>query len=104
MHGKVEICGVNTARLRTLRQEEMTELLRRTKAGDSQAREALIEGNLRLVLSVIQRFSGRGENPDDLFQVGCVGLLKAVANFNPDLDVRFSTYGVPIASCNARNR
>ena len=96
MHGKVEICGVNTARLRTLRQEEMTELLRRTKAGDSQAREALIEGNLRLVLSVIQRFSGRGENPDDLFQVGCVGLLKAVANFNPDLDVRFSTYGVPM--------
>ena len=96
MHGKVEICGVNTARLKTLRQDEMTELLRRTKAGDSQAREALIEGNLRLVLSVIQRFSGRGENPDDLFQVGCVGLLKAVANFNPDLDVRFSTYGVPM--------
>jgi len=96
MHGKVEICGVNTSRLRTLRQEEMTELLRRTKAGDAQAREELIEGNLRLVLSVIQRFSSRGENPDDLFQVGCVGLLKAVANFNPDLDVRFSTYGVPM--------
>jgi len=96
MQGKVEICGVNTSGLKTLKQEEMTELLLRTKAGDRQAREKLIEGNLRLVLSVIQRFSGRGENPDDLFQVGCIGLLKAVANFDPSKEVRFSTYGVPM--------
>ena len=96
MQGKVEICGVNTSRLKTLRQEEMTELLLRTKKGDKLAREQLIEGNLRLVLSVIQRFSGRGENPDDLFQVGCIGLLKAIANFDPSKEVRFSTYGVPM--------
>ncbi|MBQ6799222.1 MAG: RNA polymerase sporulation sigma factor SigG [Oscillospiraceae bacterium] len=96
MQGKVEICGVNTSRLKTLRQEEMTDLLLRTKAGDKLAREQLIEGNLRLVLSVIQRFSGRGENPDDLFQVGCIGLLKAIANFDPSKEVRFSTYGVPM--------
>ena len=74
----------------------MTDLLLRTKAGDKLAREQLIEGNLRLVLSVIQRFSGRGENPDDLFQVGCIGLLKAIANFDPSKEVRFSTYGVPM--------
>ena len=73
----------------------MKELLRRTKEGDQQAREDLIAGNLRLVLSVIQRFSNRGENADDLFQVGCIGLMKAIDNFNVDLDVRFSTYGVP---------
>ena len=96
MQGKVEICGVNTSRLKTLRQEEMAELLLRTKKGDKLAREQLIEGNLRLVLSVIQRFSGRGENPDDLFQVGCIGLLKAIANFDPSKEVRFSTYGVPM--------
>lgn len=96
MHGKVEICGVNTSRLKTLSQEEMTELMRRTKAGDKRAREELVEGNLRLVLSVIQRFAGRGENPDDLFQVGCIGLLKAIQNFDPDLELRFSTYGVPM--------
>lgn len=96
MQGKVEICGVNTSRLKTLKPDEMTELLRRTKEGDSAAREALIEGNLRLVLSVIQRFSGRGENPDDLFQVGCIGLLKAISNFDPSKEVRFSTYGVPM--------
>lgn len=96
MLGKVEICGVNTSKLKTLKQEEMVELLRRTKEGDEAAREKLIEGNLRLVLSVIQRFSSRGENPDDLFQVGCIGLLKAIQNFDPTKEVRFSTYGVPM--------
>ena len=96
MQGKVEICGVNTAKLKTLKNEEMTELLRRSKAGDLQARDRLVEGNLRLVLSVIQRFLGRGENPDDLFQVGCIGLLKAVQNFDETKQVRFSTYGVPM--------
>lgn len=96
MQGKVEICGVNTARLKTLKNEEMNELIRRTRQGDEQARQELIEGNLRLVLSVIQKFLGRGENPDDLFQVGCVGLLKAVARFDDTLGVRFSTYGVPM--------
>ena len=96
MQGKVEICGVNTSRLRLLSAQEMDELLRRTKQGEREAREQLIEGNLRLVLSVIQRFDKRGESPDDLFQVGCVGLLKAIANFDPDKNVRFSTYGVPM--------
>ena len=96
MQGKVEICGVNTAHLKTLKNDEMVELLRRSQAGDQAARERLIEGNLRLVLSVIQRFLGRGENPDDLFQVGCIGLLKAIANFDVNLNVRFSTYGVPM--------
>ena len=96
MQGKVEICGVNTSRLGLLSPEQMDELLRRTKRGDMVAREQLIEGNLRLVLSVIQRFDKRGESPDDLFQVGCVGLLKAIANFDPDKNVRFSTYGVPM--------
>ena len=96
MQGKIEICGVNTSRLKTLKNEEMLRLLKRSQAGDEAARQQLIEGNLRLVLSVIQKFMGRGENPDDLFQVGCVGLLKAIANFNTDLNVRFSTYGVPM--------
>ena len=96
MQGKVEICGVNTARLKTLKNDEMVRLLKLTRKGDENARQQLIEGNLRLVLSVIQKFLGRGENPDDLFQVGCVGLLKAIANFNTDLNVRFSTYGVPM--------
>lgn len=96
MQGKVEICGVNTARLKLLTQEEMDRLLRQAKDGDEQARQALIEGNLRLVLAVIQRFDKRGESPDDLFQVGCIGLLKAIANFDPDKCVRFSTYGVPM--------
>ena len=96
MQGKVEICGVNTAKLKTLGSEEMRELLIRSKEGDQGARERLIEGNLRLVLSVIQRFSSRGENPDDLFQVGCIGLLKAIANFDPSREVKFSTYGVPL--------
>ncbi len=96
MQGKVEICGVNTAKLGTLKPGETEALLRKSRAGDRAARQKLIEGNLRLVLMVIQRFLGRGENPDDLFQVGCVGLLKAINNFDPDLDVRFSTYGVPM--------
>ena len=102
MQGKVEICGVNTSRLSTLPQVEMDMLLRRAREGDEAAREKLIEGNLRLVLSVIQRFSGRGENPDDLFQVGCIGLLKAIANFDPTKAVRFSTYGVPMIAGEVR--
>ena len=96
MLGKVEICGVNTAKLPTLTAAETDALLRRAKNGDSAARERLVEGNLRLVLSVLQRFSGRGENADDLFQVGCVGLLKAIDNFDISQNVRFSTYGVPM--------
>ena len=96
MLGKVEICGVNTAKLPSLTTAETDELLRRAKSGDSAAREKLVEGNLRLVLSVIQRFAGRGENADDLFQVGCVGLLKAIDNFDVNLNLRFSTYGVPM--------
>ena len=96
MQGKVEICGVNTAKLKVLKNEETMALLRRVKEGDMAAREELICGNLRLVLSVIQKFMGRGENADDLFQVGCIGLMKAIDNFNVDLDVRFSTYGVPM--------
>ncbi len=96
MHNKVEICGVNTARLKVLKNEETQALLLRVKQGDMQAREQLIAGNLRLVLSVIQRFVNRGENVDDLFQVGCIGLIKAIDNFNTELDVRFSTYGVPM--------
>ena len=96
MQGKVEICGVNTARLQILSPVEMDVLLRRAKEGDESAREKLIEGNLRLVLSVIQRFEKRGENPDDLFQVGCIGLMKAINNFDPTKQVKFSTYGVPM--------
>lgn len=96
MQGKVEICGVNTSKLKVLKNDETIELLKRTKHGDLCAREQLISGNLRLVLSVIQKFVGRGENPDDLFQVGCIGLIKAIDNFNVDLDVKFSTYGVPM--------
>ena len=102
MQGKVEICGVNTARLKTLNQVEMDTLLRRAKEGDKRAREELIEGNLRLVLSVIQRFDKRGESPDDLFQVGCIGLIKAISNFDPTKNVRFSTYGVPMIAGEVR--
>ncbi len=95
-YNKVEICGVNTSELIVLTDAQKKELLLRTKAGDREARSALICGNLRLVLSIIQRFSGRRENMDDLFQVGCIGLVKAVDNFNTDLDVKFSTYAVPM--------
>ena len=96
MQGKVEIAGVNTAKLKVLKNDETMALLRRVKEGDQSARQELIEGNLRLVLSVIQRFSSRGENADDLFQVGCVGLIKAIDNFDISQPVRFSTYGVPM--------
>ena len=96
MQGKVDICGVSTGTLRVLSPEETQSLLRSSRSGDAAARDKLIEGNLRLVLSVIQRFSGRGENPDDLFQVGCIGLIKAIANFDPEKQVKFSTYGVPM--------
>lgn len=96
MQGKVELSGVNTSKLKVLKNEETMALLRRVKEGDMEARDQLIQGNLRLVLSVIQKFMGRGENADDLFQVGCIGLMKAIDNFNVDLDVRFSTYGVPM--------
>ena len=101
MYNKVEICGVNTSKLKTLSEDEKRELLKKSKGGDNRAREELIDGNLRLVLSIVQRFTNRKENPDDLFQVGCVGLIKAVDNFNTDLDVKFSTYAVPI---NVRQR
>lgn len=96
MRSRVEISGINTARLPVLKNDEMTVLLRRAKAGDTAAREKLICGNLRLVLSVLQRFAGRGESPDDLFQVGCIGLMKAIDNFDVNQPVRFSTYGVPM--------
>lgn len=95
-YNKVEICGVNTSKLQTLTDEEKRDLLIKSKAGDEAARQKLIYGNLRLVLSIIQRFTNRNENLDDLFQVGCIGLVKAVDNFNIDLDVKFSTYAVPM--------
>lgn len=95
MINKVEICGVNTAKLPLLNNKEKEELLKQIKNGDEEARELFIEGNLRLVLSVIQKFSGRGENADDLFQVGCIGLIKAIDNFDISLNVQFSTYAVP---------
>ena len=95
--GKVEICGVNTAKLKVLSEDKKTELLARVKKGDEAAREELINGNLKLVLSVIKRFSRRGENPDDLFQVGCIGLIKAIDNFDSEAyDVKFSSYAVPM--------
>ncbi|MBR6653134.1 MAG: RNA polymerase sporulation sigma factor SigG [Oscillospiraceae bacterium] len=96
IQSKVELSGVNTAKLKVLKSDETMELLRRSKEGDKKAREELIAGNLRLVLSVIQKFSGRGENADDLFQVGCIGLIKAIDNFDISQNVRFSTYGVPM--------
>ena len=96
MQGKVEICGVNTSRLSVLSQTEMDSLLRRAREGDKAAREKLIEGNLRLVLSVIQRFDKRGENPDDLFQVGCIGLMKSIDAFDLSYDVRLSSYSLPM--------
>ncbi len=96
MQGKVEICGVNTAKLPVLKAAETRALLERARAGDHGAREKLIAGNLRLVLSVIQKFTGRGESMDDLFQVGCIGLIKAVDAFDLSQNVQFSTYGVPM--------
>lgn len=94
--GKVELCGVDTSQLPVLSETEKSALIRAARAGDAGARQKMIQGNLRLVLSVVQKFSNRGENPDDLFQVGCIGLIKAIDNFDPDLQVRFSTYGVPM--------
>ncbi len=100
VYNKVEICGVNTSRLKVLSEDRKKELLRIINNGSPEekekARDEMINGNLKLVLSVIQKFSGRGENPDDLFQVGCIGLMKAIDHFNPELDVKFSTYGVPM--------
>ena len=96
MQGKVEICGVNTARLPLLKQQEKEALFVRIKEGDRQAREEYIKGNLRLVLSVIKRFSASNENVDDLFQIGCIGLMKAIDNFDINLNVKFSTYAVPM--------
>ncbi|MDO5134601.1 MAG: RNA polymerase sporulation sigma factor SigG [Eubacteriales bacterium] len=93
---KVEICGVNTAKLPVLRSEEKEALFQRIKEGDAAARDLYIKGNLRLVLSVIKRFSGSSENPDDLFQIGCIGLIKAIDNFDTSLQVKFSTYAVPM--------
>lgn len=95
-YNKVEICGIDTSKLKMLSESEKTELLKRCKDGCKEAREELITGNLRLVLSVIQRFSGRGENLDDLFQVGCIGLIKAIDNFDISLNLKFSTYAVPM--------
>ena len=96
MINKVEIASVNTAKLPVLSNDEKQELLKKIKNGDNFARDRFVEGNLRLVLSVVQRFSGRGENPDDLFQIGCVGLIKAIDNFDISLNVQFSTYAVPM--------
>ncbi len=96
MYHKVEICGINTSKLKVLTEEEKRSLLERARQGDKYAREELITGNLRLVLSVIQSFQNRGENPDDLFQVGCVGLIKAVDHFDLTQEVKFSTYAVPL--------
>lgn len=95
-YNKVEICGIDTSKLKLLTEKEKNELLKRIKNGDATARDELINGNLRLVLSVIQRFSARGENLDDLFQVGCIGLIKAIDNFDISLNLRFSTYAVPM--------
>ncbi|MBR6568416.1 MAG: RNA polymerase sporulation sigma factor SigG [Clostridia bacterium] len=95
-YNKVEICGIDTSKLRTLSEKEISELMIKAKSGNRKAREELINGNLRLVLSVIQRFTSRGENIDDLFQVGCIGLIKAIDNFDISLNLRFSTYGVPM--------
>ncbi len=95
-YGKVEISGINTSKLKVLSEKEKSELLERLSKGDMKAREELINGNLRLVLSVIQRFAGRGESSDDLFQVGCIGLIKAIDNFSSEFGVKFSTYAVPM--------
>ena len=97
MYGnKVEICGVDTSTLPVMKEKEKERLLKEVKKGSKSARDELINGNLRLVLSVVQRFSNRGENPDDLFQVGCIGLIKSIDNFDITQNVRFSTYAVPM--------
>lgn len=101
-YNKVDISGVDTSKLKVLKEDEKISLLKKYKQGDKRARDKLIKGNLRLVLSVIQKFIGRGENADDLFQVGCIGLMKAIDNFNTDLDVRFSTYAVPMIAGEVR--
>ena len=98
-YNKVQICGINTSKLPILSEAKKEELLKKTKTGDLFAREELINGNLRLVLSVIQRFTNRGENPDDLFQIGCIGLIKAIDNFDITQQVKFSTYAVPMIIC-----
>ena len=102
MINKVEICGVNTAKLPVLSNEEKKELFIKIKNGDNLAREKFINGNLKLVLSVVQRFGGRGESPDDLFQVGCIGLIKSIDNFDLSQNVQFSTYAVPMIVCLAK--
>ena len=96
MANKVEICGVNTSKLPVYKDEQMKAMMEKIKRGDMETREEFIKGNLRLVLSIIQRFGNRGENPDDLFQVGCIGLIKALDNFDTSHGVRFSTYAVPM--------
>ncbi len=103
---KVELCGINTSALPSLKNEEMREMLVRIKRGDRQARQEFIQGNLRLVLSIIQRFQGRGDSVDDLFQIGCIGLIKSIDNFDLSQNVRFSTYAVPMKDVcqNAENR
>ena len=102
MYNKVSICGVDTSKLTVLREAQNEQLLKRTRAGDNDARDELINGNLRLVLSVIQRFTNRGENLDDLFQVGCIGLIKSIDNFDVSQNVRFSTYAVPMTMSMSR--
>ena len=99
---KVEICGINTSELKVLTEKEKEELIKLAKSGNKSAREKLINGNLKLVLSVVQRFSGRGENPDDLFQVGCIGLIKSIDNFDTSHEVKFSTYAVPMTMVMSR--
>ena len=93
---KVEICGVNTANIKVLKSEEMTSLFKKYKEGDESAKEELINGNLRLVLSILKKYNNRCDNMDDLFQVGCIGLIKAIDNFDLSHDVKFSTYAVPM--------
>ena len=95
-YNKVDLCGVNTSKLKTLTSEEKNDLLSKVKQGDKEARTKLIDGNLRLVLSIIQRFAGRNSDADDLFQVGCIGLIKAIDNFDTEVGVKFSTYAVPM--------
>ncbi len=101
-YNKVEICGIDTSKLKVLTEKEKIELLALAQNGDKDARDKLVTGNLRLVLSVIQRFANRGENPDDLFQIGCIGLIKSIDNFDPTVGVKFSTYAVPMIGGNSK--